>query len=320
MKIKSILCMMIIISLFLPSAIFAAETDENIQTLFNVFTWDYSNAKDLFSDLFLQQVSEKSLVEVIKSYKDKLGKLNQVTKTDGGYILQFEKGSAPAQISLDSNKKIVGLWFGNVTLNEDTLEKILSEFKKIPGSVSVSIIKNGKDVMLDYNGDKPMAVGSAFKLYVLESVYDLVGSGKISWKDIVLLNNKNKSVPSGILQDWNEGTPVTLKTLTNLMISISDNTATDHIIDYIGKDKIENLFLSERNKPFLKTSEVFKLKSANNPEIMESYIKADTNKRRELLKDVEKIDINAVSIPAKPVDIAVTYTHLSAQEPVLDIV
>ena len=38
------------------------------------------------------------------------------------------------------------------------------------------------------------------------------------------------SLPSGITQSWPAGSPVTLQTLATLMISISDNTATDTLV------------------------------------------------------------------------------------------
>ena len=47
------------------------------------------------------------------------------------------------------------------------------------------------------------------------------------------------SLPSGILQDWPVGTPLTLQTLASLMISESDNTATDALLATVGREAVE---------------------------------------------------------------------------------
>jgi beta-lactamase class A len=71
------------------------------------------------------------------------------------------------------------------------------------------------------------------------------------------------------LQDWPEGSPVTLHTLASLMISISDNTATDQLIAVLGKARILKLMKDSghsdpgANDPFLTTRELFVLKTWN---------------------------------------------------------
>ncbi len=71
------------------------------------------------------------------------------------------------------------------------------------------------------------AIGSAFKLYVLSTLSREIAARRRSWNDVVPLDQR--SYPSGILQDWPQGTPMTLQTLATLMIAISDNTATDQL-------------------------------------------------------------------------------------------
>ena len=63
----------------------------------------------------------------------------ETEKTENGYSLQFEKGTAPAQITLNSEGKIIGLWFGNYSLAEDNLDTILAELKELPGELSISL-------------------------------------------------------------------------------------------------------------------------------------------------------------------------------------
>ena len=84
-----------------------------------------------------------------------------------------------------------------------------------------------------------------------------------------------KSYPSGQLQDWPKGSPMTLHTLASLMISISDNTATDQLIAVLGKKCILKLMKNSghsdpaRNTPFLTTRELFVLKASGGETIEE---------------------------------------------------
>ena len=56
---------------------------------------------------------------------------------------------------------------------------------------------------------------------------------------ICLLSTQGRSLPSGITQDWAPGTPASLEQLATLMISISDNTATDALMGLIGRERLE---------------------------------------------------------------------------------
>ncbi|MFL9455456.1 serine hydrolase [Tolypothrix bouteillei VB521301_2] len=49
----------------------------------------------------------------------------------------------------------------------------------------------------------------------------------LAWKDVVQLQPSEKSLPSGMLHTWPDGSYLTVQTLASLMISLSDNTATD---------------------------------------------------------------------------------------------
>lgn len=297
---RRLLSITIVLLVILSGLVYSAEKDINKELFFRIFQIDSSMLKDLFDSSFLAQVPEDKLVEFVKRYKDKLGSLIEVTGTEGNYTLVFKKGTVPAQIIVNGDQKITGFWLGMWTFTEDSLESILTGLEKLEGSVSVCIMKNNQEVILDYHHNTPMAVGSSFKLYVLQAVYDAVKAGNLSWDSVLLLNQENQSLPSGILQDWPEKTPVTVKTLTNLMISISDNTATDHLIDYLGRDNIEK-YITEKAKPFLKTLEAFKIKWSLNSQMQERYLTAELDEKRNILKELQNINLELSQIMTSPV-------------------
>jgi beta-lactamase class A len=149
--------------------------------------------------------------------------------------------------------------------------------------------------------DTPAPLGSVFKLYVLGALQHQVSSGVIGWDDPVTIRDELKSVPSGILQNDPAGTVKPVHEVADLMISISDNTATDHLIDLIGRSTIEGLLgdlgLShpEVDIPFLDTRELTALKVGPSAGLGAQYVNADEAGKRAILAQIS--DISASDLP-----------------------
>ena len=254
-----------------------------------VFSYPADRRESLFADSFLNQVPIGRVNDIISQYKSNLGTLEEVRGGENKYTLLFERGTAPGRISLDTEGRIVGLWFGNWTLKSDTLEKLVSELKKLDGSVSLFISKNGKE-LCSLNGEDLMAVGSTFKLYVLKALYDKLDPG--SWRQVLWLKKEDISLPSGILQNWPVGTPLTVKSLSNLMIARSDNTATDILIDLVGKKYLEE-GTNSRNNPFLTTVEAFNLKYGVDEKTQKEYLSGNKKTKRKILEDLQGLRVSA---------------------------
>jgi len=82
------------------------------------------------------------------------------------------------------------------------------------------------------------------------------------------------------MQDWPQQAPVTLQTLATMMISISDNTATDTLMRLLGREAIAAEVVASghsapsRMLPMLTTIEAFALK-AGDPARAAEYARAD---------------------------------------------
>lgn len=160
------------------------------------------------------------------------------------------------------------------------------------------------------NADEAGPIGSAFKLYVLGAVVDAISAGEVSWDDELLIAENLRSLPSGELQDRPAGSTTTVEEAATLMISISDNTAADLLIDLIGVDAVEQNMATmgaspesiDRTLPFLTTRQLFTLKWTQDDETLEEYAEADTATRRTILAALpaELPEVTAVD-PAIPV-------------------
>ncbi|MBS3765380.1 serine hydrolase [Candidatus Bipolaricaulota bacterium] len=291
--ISIVLLLGIIIAAGSIAPVAAGKTAEK-EALIKVFTHPPDQRRDLFAESFLNQVPISNINNIITQYKSKLGELESIKSGEGPYTLIFEKGTAPSRVSLNTEGEIAGLWFGNWTLKSDTLDKLVSELKDLDSSVSLYLSKNGEE-LYSLNKEEKMAVGSTFKLYVLQALYDKFESDV--WNKVVWLKKKDISLPSGVLQDWPVGTPITVKTLSNLMISQSDNTATDILIELVGKKYLEQN-TNPRNRPFLTTVEAFNLKYGVDSTIRKDYVTGNTRQKREILESFQGLRVSASQVTA----------------------
>jgi beta-lactamase class A len=164
-------------------------------------------------------------------------------------------------------------------------DEVLDAFRRLPGSVSFQLCRLGPtpQVLHELNPDVSLAIGSAFKLYILAALSE----DQKPWSEILSIRQDLLSLPSGLLHRALPGSPMTVYGLAALMLSISDNTATDHLLHHAGRSRVEQMMslagnaLPGRSVPFLATLEMFKLKS--DPALMSKYIAADEATRRALL-------------------------------------
>ena len=149
---------------------------------------------------------------------------------------------------------------------------------------------------------RSLAIGSAFKLYVLGTLAQQVSAGELAWDDLVSISDADRSFPSGVMQLLPTGTAVTVRELADHMIAISDNTAADHLIDLVGRESIEAAQAQfghgepERNIPFITTRELFAFRVGVNPTLTEEYAAADVARRRAILVELDQVTLDESGI------------------------
>ena len=74
----------------------------------------------------------------------------------------------------------------------------------------------------------------------MAEVFHQVAQGKIEWTDEIILTKEKKQGGSGILFEFSDSTKIDLRTAVNLMIVVSDNTATNLVIDKISADNVND--------------------------------------------------------------------------------
>ncbi|GAA2878393.1 hypothetical protein GCM10010517_40420 [Streptosporangium fragile] len=138
--------------------------------------------------------------------------------------------------------------------------------------------------------DKVQPLGSIFKLYVLGAVAEKVRAGELSWDTKLEIKPEWRSAGEGGLNSRPDNSTTTVREAARLMISISDNTATDLLIRTVGREAVETTMRrwsghDKLNIPFLTTRELFLLKGVNHPEQARTYLGLDTAGKRAYLEE-----------------------------------
>ena len=232
---------------------------------------------------FANQGLSSAVPRVVAGLKEDLGSLQAIEPCTPKCLARFEFGEFSFDIAVDSAGLISSLWINPPLIYSASLEDALTKFADLPGQFSVIVTTNG-DVLGDLDSDAPMAVGSSFKLAVLKTLDKLIGAGKLEWDQVVEIEDGWRSLPSGQLQDWPEAAPVTIHSLASLMMSVSDNTATDGLMDLVTRGSLENV--SPRNRPFLTTREFFQLKRRDAEETRAKVVAGNFDERMRTLSSL----------------------------------
>lgn len=90
--------------------------------------------------------------------------------------------------------------------------------------------------MVALNADERFPTASVIKLAVLVEACQAIDQGKLKPGDRVLLHDSDKVGigDSGTLNELHDGTELTVQDLLNLMVVVSDNTATNLLVSRIG--------------------------------------------------------------------------------------
>jgi beta-lactamase class A len=120
---------------------------------------------------------------------------------------------------------------GEVTLEEH----LASLARNHKGKVAIAVKQLGTGESYYLNADEPMPTASLIKLPVMIEVYQQVAEGRIKLSDPVTLRQEDKVPGSGVLTEhFTPGVTVPLRDAVHLMIAVSDNTATNLVLDKIG--------------------------------------------------------------------------------------
>lgn len=260
---------------------------------------------DVFSERFIASIPEAQFQQIKTQLTSQMGALiglegiEPIGNPGAAVIsLRFESAiaSGPMQLETAEPFKIAGLRLNSFAPVDESGLALVEQFEALPGTTNLLMARlDGSETAFEYNADRPLAIGSTFKLYVLSAMSRSIALGERNWDDVVPLTEH--SFPSGQLQDWPQGSPITLHTLATMMISISDNTATDQLMAVLGRDAVEAELRASGHSdpaatlPFMTTREMFLLKLGEE-QALTQYVEMDAAQRRAQLDGLQDRDLD----------------------------
>lgn len=253
-----------------------------------------------FAPKFLTAVPADKLIETFAMLGRQLAALEvkSVKGEDMHLVARADVGSDKLQILIDldpSTRQIVGLLLrpdSEGGPKPKTFDEAMTMTAALAPKAQLLVASLDKGVCKPLHRTGPadaLAIGSTFKLYVLLGLVDRILAGKATWDDEIAVRDDWKSLPSGITQNDANGAKLSLREFATRMISISDNTATDHLLYTVGRDKVEAAMRSTKhgkpalNTPFFATRELFVFKLGMTDDEIGAYEKLKEPKRREYL-------------------------------------
>lgn len=113
-------------------------------------------------------------------------------------------------------------------------EKVQAMVSGYPGHVALYARNLASGATVSVDGDRPVQTASVIKLTLMLQAMKQVQAGKLELTTPLPLTKANQVEGSGILQFLTPGLELSLHDAITLMITLSDNTATNMIIDRVG--------------------------------------------------------------------------------------
>jgi hypothetical protein len=191
--------------------------------------------------------------------------------------------------------KIVFLNFGMPSRNGDSWEQIEEAIRALPGEVSFAVrALPGGPVLASVEPDRALGAGSVSKLLIFSTLLTQIADGRRHWEDLVTLRPEHISAPTGIMHTWPIGSLMTLHTVAVLLVSYSDNTAADLLLQDLGEHEIEGTMAAlgvgqhPSSRPFVSTRGLFRLVTED-PSVHHAYVHGNERTRRELLHKAARV-------------------------------
>jgi beta-lactamase class A len=298
-----------------------------------------------FDAAFLAQVSPASLNQGLQAVV--IVRLLSIEVSEPRALIAIASASGAHSrvqiaLSVDSQGLINGLRIGPATTapTPATWAGVDAALRSVAPQVRLLVANVSTGSCQPVHSIDPAAaapLGSAFKLYVLDALGNAVASGKIRWNQMLTVTAQLKSLGSGELRNDPDGTRISVQDTAAKMISISDNTAANMLINLVGRPAVEAALATTGmadpalDRPFLTTRELFILKLDQWPALANRYIAANEAGREALLASTvdpaplpavaaaqawtTPRDIKSLEWFASAEDICRAYTSLAALAP-----
>ena len=140
---------------------------------------------------------------------------------------------------------LVALMLPLVVSAQSLQEALRARIGDFPGAVTLYAKNLDTGATIGIKEAEPVRTASTIKLPILCSVFDQVARGQAKWDEMLTVTAAVKVSGSGVLgTEFSDGVQLPLSDVAHLMMVLSDNTATNMILDRFGADSV-NAYLDK---------------------------------------------------------------------------
>ncbi|HEU5430777.1 MAG TPA: serine hydrolase, partial [Thermomicrobiales bacterium] len=122
--------------------------------------------------------------------------------------------------------------------NAGVVDAIEREFEEFAGTGGVAARDLDRGETIAVNADATIATASTIKAPILIELFRQVEAARVSLDDRYQATEAVRAPGSGILRDLSLDVELSVRDFATLMIVVSDNTATNLLIDLVGLDSV----------------------------------------------------------------------------------
>jgi beta-lactamase class A len=121
---------------------------------------------------------------------------------------------------------------------DEVQRKVRVRIGTFPGRVGIFARNLATGAEFNFHGDDPVRTASTIKLPIMLECFFEVKEGKLKWNDPIRVTHDEKVSGSGVLTELSDDVQLPIRDLMHLMIVVSDNTATNLILNRITGDAV----------------------------------------------------------------------------------
>lgn len=137
----------------------------------------------------------------------------------------------------DENEKLRTERQGN-SMRQEERQWISDRLRRLPGKISMIAWQPDTGEKTEFQPDLPHVAASVIKIPVMVEAFHRAGTGSLDFGAEVVIRPEEKMPSCGALTYLHDGLKVTVRDLVTLMIILSDNTATNLLIDILTEEAV----------------------------------------------------------------------------------
>ncbi|HZK05542.1 MAG TPA: Cpe/LpqF family protein [Actinomycetaceae bacterium] len=209
------------------------------------------------------------------------------------------------QIAVDDDGRLTGIYYSPAPADHEpatSIEDAAERLSEMPVAVRalVTLTEPGEEptTLISQDPGEAAPLASAFKLYVLLAVHHAVEEGELTWDEELVITDEIRSIPAGELAE--DAVQVSVRDAAGVMISASDNTATDVLINRLGREAVEDAVVAAGHhdpallRPFLTTRELFEV-AWGEGDLAPRWADSDEPGRRAILDEISGQPLTATT-------------------------